>query len=75
MEGSGTRQAMTSDQNTKKNERRHPSWTSPLLRGGYLRLPMSLDGGVVTLRALCQEREGDGNSISYHVDNLAATTP
>ncbi len=48
--------------------------TSPLLRGGYLRLPMSLDGGVMTLRALCQEREVAGTS-SYHVDNVAATPP
>ena len=34
--------------------------TSPLLRGGYLRLPMSPTVGVVTLRALCQERETRG---------------
>ena len=29
--------------------------TLPLLGGGYLRLPVSLAGAVVTLRALCQE--------------------
>ena len=34
--------------------------TSPLLGGGYLRLPASLTIVVVTLRALCQEREGGG---------------
>ena len=34
--------------------------TSPLLRGGYLRLPMSLTIAVVTLRALCQEWDGEG---------------
>ena len=28
-----------------------------LLGGGYLRLPASLTIGVVTLRALCQERD------------------
>ncbi len=28
-----------------------------LLGGGYLRLPMSLTIAVVTLRALCQERD------------------
>ena len=33
-----------------------------LLRGGYLRLPMSLTVGVVTLRALCQEGEEVGSS-------------
>ena len=31
--------------------------TLPLIGGGYLRRPMSLTIGVVTLRALCQERE------------------
>ena len=31
--------------------------TSPLLGGGYLRLPASLAIVVVTLRALCQERD------------------
>jgi len=34
--------------------------TSPLLRGGYLRLPMSLTIAVVTLRALCQEWDEAG---------------
>ena len=29
--------------------------TLPLLGGGYLRLPVSLAGAVVTLRALCRE--------------------
>ena len=29
-----------------------------LLRGGYLRLPMSLTIAVVTLRTLCQEWDG-----------------
>ena len=36
--------------------------TSPLLGGGYLRHPMSLTIGVVTLRALCQEWEEAGSS-------------
>ena len=31
--------------------------TSPLLGGGYLRRPMVLTVGVVTLRALCLERD------------------
>ena len=34
-----------------------------LLGGGYLRLPMSLTIVVVTLRALCQERD-DGGTLS-----------
>ena len=34
--------------------------TSPRLGGGYLRLPMPQDIGVVTLRALCQERDEVG---------------
>ena len=33
-----------------------------LLGGGYLRLPMSLTISVVTLRALCQERDEVGLS-------------
>ena len=33
-----------------------------LLRGGYLRLPMLLTIGVVTLRALCQEWDEVGLS-------------
>ena len=36
--------------------------TSPLLGGGYLRLPASLTIVVVTLRALCQEGEQEGLS-------------
>ena len=37
---------------------REPTLTiDSLLGGGYLRLPASLTVGVVTLRALCQERE------------------
>ena len=32
-----------------------------LLGGGYLRLPASLTIAVVTLRALCQERERAGS--------------
>ena len=36
--------------------------TSPLLGGGYLRRPASQTIGVVTLRALCQEREQEGPS-------------
>ena len=39
--------------------------TSPLLGGGYLRLPMSLTVAVVTLRALCQEREEAGTSSRF----------
>ncbi len=31
-----------------------------LLGGGYLRLPVPQDIGVVTLRALCQERDKVG---------------
>ena len=31
--------------------------TSPLLGGGYLRLPMPQTIGAVTLRTLCQERD------------------
>ena len=37
--------------------------TLPLLGGGYLRLPVSLTIGVVTLRALCQEREEEEDSL------------
>ena len=56
--------------------------TSPLLGGGYLRRPMSLTIGVVTLRALCQEWEEAGlsrherhttkkrGSRSFHCDSL-----
>ena len=36
-----------------------------LLRGGYLRLPMSLTVAVVTLRALCREREEAGTSSRF----------
>ena len=36
-----------------------------LLGGGYLRLPMSLTVAVVTLRALCQEREKAGTSSHF----------
>jgi len=36
--------------------------TSPLLGGGYLRLPMSLTVDAVTLMALCQERDEAGPS-------------
>ena len=44
---------MTIDKKT-----REPTLTiDSLLGGGYLRLPMSLTIVVVTLRALCQERE------------------
>ncbi len=39
--------------------------TSPLLGGGYLRLPMSQTIGVVRLRALCQEWEEMG-AINYN---------
>ena len=37
-----------------------------LLGGGYLRLPMSLTIVMVTLRALCQEREEAGPSRYGH---------
>ena len=47
---------------TKKT--REPILTSDsLLGGGYLRLPVSLTGGVVTLRALCLERDEAGNKL------------
>ena len=36
-----------------------------LLGGGYLRLPVSLTGGVVTLRALCLERDEAGQTDGY----------
>ena len=36
-----------------------------LLGGGYLLLPMSLTVAVVTLRALCQEREKAGSSARF----------
>ena len=45
-----------------------------LLGGGYLRLPMPLTIVVVTLRALCQEREAGGTITQQpqgRVSNLA----
>ena len=44
-----------------KKREETPLLTSPLLGGGYLRLPMPLTVGAGTLRALCQEREAGGN--------------
>ena len=45
-----------------KNEGANSLMSDSLLGGGYLRLPMSLTIDVVTLRALCQEREEAGLS-------------
>ncbi len=48
-------------QGTKKREATS-LLTSPLLGGGHLRRPMSPTIAVVTLRALCQEREQAGTA-------------
>ena len=44
-----------------------------LLGGGYLRLPMPQTVGVVTLRALCQEREEEGASRDWAQETANAT--
>ena len=47
----------------RQQKTREPTLTiDSLLRGGYLRLPASLTIDVVTLRALCQERDEMGPS-------------
>ena len=48
-----------------KNEGANSLLSDSLLGGGYLRLPMSLTIRVVTLRALCQEREETGSSRGW----------
>ena len=45
-----------------------------LLGGGYLRLPASLTIGVVTLRALCQERDEVGPSRGDRVTTDSVTS-